>query len=442
MISMRNKKGNKWKWPFGIMITGICSAAIIIIAILILHSRTNGENEILKVLVQGEVITGIVITFTTIPTWIYSINERKISETRLITENAMEIVKYYDQQLSEVLEAISEREKFMLSDVWRMDYIITTYNQLFNKWEADREINISLNYSNVLPVICNKKYLGNINAPGELEDEWKQNLTLILTPTLKAIYKTEKSEILQAENVKYFSLIEFGTQELEFEKIDFKNKEFIECTFTEKFVLENNFFNCKFINCSAPYGLENPNSIKKLENNNNECTNDNDMSEGLAMLIDKGSIDNGRQSVQIVNENAECPEQIIDNREKIYLCKYKCLYKEVPNDTTNKDIKAYLISMLFKDNEQERSKHNNKKISISKNYSTYSEQQRWNGWHSLFKNKIESDNHFKYYIFAVKDTDKYFVIVFEVEAFKEFLKAKTIDKSGKYNFYFSNLPFK
>lgn len=345
---MRNKKGNKWKWPFGIMITGICSAAIIIIAILILHSRTNGENEILKVLVQGEVITGIVITFTTIPTWIYSINERKISETRLITENAMEIVKYYDQQLSEVLEAISEREKFMLSDVWRMDYIITTYNQLFNKWEADREINISLNYSNVLPVICNKKYLGNINAPGELEDEWKQNLTLILTPTLKAIYKTEKSEILQAENVKYFSLIEFGTQELEFEKIDFKNKEFIECTFTEKFVLENNFFNCKFINCSAPYGLENPNSIKKLENNNNECTNDNDMSEGLAMLIDKGSIDNGRQSVQIVNENAECPEQIIDNREKIYLCKYKCLYKEVPNDTTNKDIKAYLISMLFK----------------------------------------------------------------------------------------------
>ena len=184
MISMRNKKGNKWKWPFGIMITGICSAAIIIIAILILHSRTNGENEILKVLVQGEVITGIVITFTTIPTWIYSINERKISETRLITENAMEIVKYYDQQLSEVLEAISEREKFMLSDVWRMDYIITTYNQLFNKWEADREINISLNYSNVLPVICNKKYLGNINAPGELEDEWKQNLTLILTPTL------------------------------------------------------------------------------------------------------------------------------------------------------------------------------------------------------------------------------------------------------------------
>ena len=247
---------------------------------------------------------------------------------------------------------------------------------------------------------------------------------------------------MQDNNVKYFSLINFGTQELDFKKITFKNKEFVECTLTEKFVLDNDFVNCKFINCYVPDGLENPNSIKKLENNNNECTNDNDSSEGLAMLIDKGSIDNGRQSVKFANENAECPEQIIDNREKIYLCKYKYLYKEVPNDTTNKDIKAYLISILFKDNEQEKSEHNNKKISISKNYNTYSEQQRWNGWHSLFKNKIESDNHFKYYIFAVKDTDKYFVIVFEVEAFKEFLKAKTIDKSGKYNFYFSNFPFK
>ena len=293
-----------------------------------------------------------------------------------------------------------------------------------------------------LTVICNKKYLGNINSPGELEDEWKDNLAKILIPTLKAIYKTEKSEILQDNNVKYFSLINFGTQELDFKKITFKNKEFVECTLTEKFVLDNDFVNCKFINCYVPDGLENPNSIKKLENNNNECTNDNDSSEGLAMLIDKGSIDNGRQSVKFANENAECPEQIIDNREKIYLCKYKYLYKEVPNDTTNKDIKAYLISILFKDNEQEKSEHNNKKISISKNYNTYSEQQRWNGWHSLFKNKIESDNHFKYYIFAVKDTDKYFVIVFEVEAFKEFLKAKTIDKSGKYNFYFSNFPFK
>lgn len=438
MILMRKQKGNKGKRPFIIMIAGICLAAIIIIIILILHSITNGENEILKVLVQGEVITGIVITFTTIPTWIYSINERKISETRLITENAMEIVKYYDQQLFEVLEAISERDKFMLSDVWRMDYIITTYNQLFNKWEADSEINISLNYPNVLPVICNKKYLGNINSPGESEDEWKDNLAKILIPTLKAIYKTGKSEILQDNNVKYFSLINFGTQELDFKKITFKNKEFVECTVTEKFVLDNDFVNCKFINCYVPEGLENPNSIKKLENNNNKCTNDNDSSEGLEILIDKGSTDNERQTVQTANENAECPEKIIDNREKIDLCKYNYLYKEVPNDTTNEDIKAYLISMLFEDNEQEKSKFKNKKISISKNYSNYSEEQRWNGWHSLFKSKIESDNLLKYYIFAVKETDKYFVIAFEVEAFKEFLKAKTIDKSGKYNFYFSN----
>ena len=438
---MRKQKSNKGKLPFIIMIAGICLAAIIIIIILILHSITNGENEILKVLVQGEVITGIVITFTTIPTWIYSINERKISETRLITENAMEIVKYYDQQLFEVLEAISERDKFMLSDVWRMDYIITTYNQLFNKWEADREINISLNYPNVLPVICNKKYLGNINSPGELEDEWKDNLAKILIPTLKAIYKTEKSEILQDNNVKYFSLINFGTQELDFKKITFKNKEFVECTLTEKFVLDNDFVNCKFINCYVPDGLENPNSIKKLENNNNECTNDNDSSEGLAMLVDKGNTDSGRYSVQTTNENAACPENIIDNREKIYLCKYKCIYKDVDNNKINNDIKAYLISELCKGDGKEKINPNNIKISISKNYSTYSEQQKWNGWHSLFKNKIESANHFKYYIFAVKDTDKHFVIIFEVEEFKEFLKAKTVDKSGKYNFYFSNWLF-
>lgn len=438
---MHNKKDNKEKWTFGVMIIGICLAVIIIIVILVLHSITNGENEILKVLVQGEVITGIAITFTTIPTWIYSINERKISETRVITENAMEIVKHYDQQLSEVVEDISRRNKFMLIDVWRIDYIITTFNQLFNKWGADREINISLNYSHVLSVICNKKYLGNINSPGGLQDEWKDNLAKILIPTLKGIYKTEKSEILQDENVKYFSLIEFGTQELDFKKIKFKNKVFVECTVTETFVLDNDFVNCEFINCYAPDGLKNPESIKKLGNNSNECTNDNDSSEGLAMLVDKGNTDSGRDSVQTTNENAACPENIIDNREKIYLCKYKCIYKDVDNNKINNDIKAYLISELCKGNGKEKLGTNNIKISISKNYSTYSEQQKWNGWHSLFKNKIESANHFKYYIFAVKDTDKHFVIIFEVEEFKEFLKAKTVDKSGKYNFYFSNWLF-
>lgn len=437
MISMRNKKDNKGKWSIGIMITGICIAAIIIIVILVLHDRTNGDNKILKVLVQGEVIAGIALTFTTIPTWIYSINERKISETRLITENAMEIVKHYNQQLSEILDDILQRKEFELRDVWRMDYIITTFNQLFDKWEADREINISLNYSHVLSVICNKRYLKSINYPG-LADEWKENLATILIPTLIGIYKTEKSDVLQSENVKYFSLINFGIPELDFKNINFKNKEFVECTFTEKFVLGNDFVNCKFINCYVLDGLENPNSIKKLENNNNEFTNDIGSNEGLALLINKRNTDIEWDAVQTINEY---PEQIIDNREKIYLSKYQYSYKEIPN-TTDKNIKEYLITMLFEDNEKEKNKFNNKKISISKNYSIYSEQQKWNGWHSLFKNKVESANNFKYYIFAVKDTDKYFVIVFEIESFKEFLKAKTIDKSGKYNFYFSNFLFK
>lgn len=85
---------------------------------------------------------------------------------------------------------------------------------------------------------------------------------------------------------------------------------------------------------------------------------------------------------------------------------------------------------------------NNKKISISKNYISEDEAGKdeegiWGGWHSLFDNKINAANNFKYYIFCVKEETTYYTIVFEEKKFKDYLKLKQVDKSGKYNFYFT-----
>jgi len=42
----------------------------------------------------------------------------------------------------------------------------------------------------------------------------------------------------------------------------------------------------------------------------------------------------------------------------------------------------------------------------------------------------------EYYIFIVKSEKKAFAIIFSENNFKEYLNRKTVDATGKYNFYF------
>lgn len=58
------------------------------------------------------------------------INEARINESRLISKNAMEIVKYYDNQLAEITNRILENKEIMLKDSLRMKYLIETFNKL------------------------------------------------------------------------------------------------------------------------------------------------------------------------------------------------------------------------------------------------------------------------------------------------------------------------
>lgn len=140
--------------------------------------------------------------------------------------------------------------------------------------------------------------------------------------------------------------------------------------------------------------------------------------------------------------HASC--NILDKRENIVVDSYLVKTTYIPIDSkseTRKDIYKDIISSL-NDNLGLGKEADNKKISISKNYISKGEAGKngegiWGGWHSLFNNRINAANDFKYYIFCVKENTTYYTIVFENGRFQDYLKLKQLDKSGKYNFYFT-----
>lgn len=406
---------------------------VIAIIILCINDFFKGKNLIFEKLSQGEVLAGIVIALPTIITWKQAIEQSKENKKNTVSDNVRDTVRYYDKQLSELVADISKSKELPFYKAGKIEYIIDTYNKLLNEWNGTLKLDISLDFVQVLSTICSIKYPEGIENPGnELAENWKYNLSTALKPVMREIISLKKEEIFGSKEVKYFSFVEFGDTGYEIEKVKFKDKSFVECTFSADFIDSNSFEACEFINCSISTGELSIQNVEKLLSNTIIGTfrdsNEDDFADQFhsTSVSEYGTIFDAREGIiadnYILGNKFFEIESKSENRKEIYL-----------------DIINGLVSFGIGVDE----KINNKKISISKNYITeenksgYITGSLFSGWNSLFSEKIQNSNNFKYYIFCIKNENVYNTIVFENDNFTRFLKKKNVDKAGKYNFYFT-----
>lgn len=425
---MKNKDGK--------LLLSFAAVGVVIVGIILyMNNLFEGKNLILNSLSQGEVLAGIVIALPTLVTWNQAIEQSKENKKNTVSDNVRDTVKYYDKQLTELVADISKTKELPFYKAGKIEYIIDTYNKLLKEWNEILKLDISLDFVQVLSTICSIKYPKGIENPGnELAENWKYNLSTALKPVMREIISLKKEEIFGSKEVKYFSYVEFGVTGYEIEKVKFKDKSFVECTFSADFIDLNSFEKCEFINCSISTGELSEQKVKELLSDSNTIigtfkdSNEDDFAEQFysTSVSEYGTVFDAREGIiadnYILGNKFFEIDSKSENREEIY-----------------KDIINGLVSYGIGVDE----KRNNKKISISKNYITeenksgYIAGSLFSGWNSLFSEKIQKSNNFKYYIFCIKNENVYNTIVFENDSFTRFLKKKNIDKAGKYNFYFT-----
>lgn len=411
------------------------TGVVIVIIILWLNNLFEGKNLIFNSLSQGEVLAGIVIALPTIVTWKQAIEQSKENKKNTVSDNVRDTVRYYDKQLTELVADISKTKELPFYKAGKIEYIIDTYNKLLKEWNEILKLDISLDFVQVLSTICSIKYPKGIENPGnELAENWKYNLSTALKPVMREIISLKKEEIFGSKEVKYFSYVEFGATGYEIEKVKFKDKSFVECTFSTDFFASNSFEACEFINCSISTGELSEQKVIELLSDSNTIigtfkdSNEDDFAEQFysTSVSEYGTVFDAREGIiadnYILGNNFFEIDSKSENREEIY--------QDIINGLVSYDIGV-------------DEKINNKKISISKNYITetnksgYIAGSLFSGWNSLFSEKIQKSNNFKYYIFCIKNENVYNTIVFEIDSFTKFLKKKNVDKAGKYNFYFT-----
>ncbi|KGR72105.1 hypothetical protein NX86_08180 [Streptococcus phocae subsp. salmonis] len=117
----------------------------------------------------------------------------------------MRIVKHYDALLIDIANDIDSEtdvmKKLTLRRAMRIDYIIKTFNKLFEEWNAEAETKTSLNFCQVLPTITSIKYPSNIELPPQNqsseEEMWKNALSTALKPVLEGLKKIMKKKYLR-----------------------------------------------------------------------------------------------------------------------------------------------------------------------------------------------------------------------------------------------------
>ncbi|CCW40770.1 hypothetical protein [Streptococcus agalactiae] len=238
---------------------------VFVCLILVLDYLTKGENRMLDRLVQGEVLAGIVIALPTLWTWNNAISESRENKKTIVSDNIRDTVKYYDKQLFDLISDISESKQLPFHKAEKIEYIIETYNSLLKDWNEKNNSNISLDFVQVLSAICSIEYPKDIENPNDDSVEnWKYNLGTALRPTMKEVILLKKEDVFSSKEIKYFSYISFGSVGYELEKIDFKDKHFVQCTFSSNFIDLNSFKGCTFINCSISSGILSDKSKRKF----------------------------------------------------------------------------------------------------------------------------------------------------------------------------------
>lgn len=235
-------KDAKTNWTI-IMIVSL----VAVIVVLVADYFWGDKFSFIRNLTQGEVLTGIAVAAPAFVTWNMSVD----NERNRIAQQALEIVKHYDEQLYEVTTSIS-KDGLDARKASKVVYIINTFDKLFKEINAEEETDIYLDFSQILTTVCSIKYpdklIENPRDPGG--SEWKENVANCLYPALAGIINKGEKDILKSQSIKYFSFINFGKAEINISTMEFKNKSFVECTFTKKFIEENTFENCEFIDCS------------------------------------------------------------------------------------------------------------------------------------------------------------------------------------------------
>lgn len=441
-------KKNKKYFTDKYMLIG-ASGLGVIIAFIFLFAYSGGQfnNSFWDRVTQGEVLAGIVIALPTIITWNISINEKRDNEKKTISNNIRETVKYYDRQLYEITSEIIDNNELTLQKAIKIDYIINTFNNLLSEWNDKAEVPISLDYTQVLSAVSSIKYPDGIDSPSNKEAEkWKNNVAIALKPTLKKLIEQKNADItdiLSSVDVKYFSQITFGKEGYKLEKIKFNDKNFIECTFSPDFMLKNTFKNCKFIECSITDTVGDADQLaRNLKLYENEILGTFKISKDDGDEVDILDLYDKQQPSNLESKYG----RVFDTREGIVADSYiegEKYYQFESNSSTRKDIYNDIISAIKGEKIADGIKYNNVKISISKNYITddnstvFLPNSQFSGWHSLFSEKIDQANNFKFYVFCIRNEEKYNTIIFREESFKQFIQLKVVGKTGKYNFYFN-----
>lgn len=243
----------------------ILGSVIAIVAVLGADYFWGDDFSFIRHLTQGEVLTGIAVAAPAFVTWNMSVLERRNSEKEQrenekkalenernrIAQQALEIVKHYDEQLYEVTTSIS-KDGLDARKASKVVYIINTFDKLFKEINAEERTAIYLDFSQILTTVCSIKYPDKLieNPRDSRVSEWKENVANCLYPALVGIINKGENDILRSRSIKYFSFINFGKAEINISSMEFKNKSFVECTFTKEFIEENTFENCEFIDCS------------------------------------------------------------------------------------------------------------------------------------------------------------------------------------------------
>lgn len=256
---MKNNDGLK-------LMVSVLFGIVIVSLFLLVNYFTHGNHLIFEKLVQGEVLTGLMVAFPTLMLWNYSIIDRNNSEKekiendksriknekRQIAQQALEIVKHYDEQLYDITNEIAQDGSLSLQKSSKIVYIIRTFEKLFQELNAEEETGIYLDLTQVLATVCTIRYPENLlNEPRDKDVTlWKESLGSVLQPLLKAILEKHDEagmKMLESPSVKYFCLVVFDYSNIGC--IEFKDKSFVECRFTKKFIETNKFENCEFIDC-------------------------------------------------------------------------------------------------------------------------------------------------------------------------------------------------
>ena len=424
---------------------------ILIILLLIIYILVRMlDNELAEKLVQGEVLVGVAIAFPTLTSWFFA---RRVSEEqskRQAREQAWDIIKHYDDMIYNEVNISDKNSILSISDAYKVTHIISTFKELITPYEEDLNSKFQLDYPHLLTKLCilEEKNFDDINDIFS-DNELKGAISLATLPVLEEIYRHGNQKVLEDNSVKTFVLVKFDFRNFFKSEnsendmsVEFFGKTFLECSFSYDYFIKQQYKSNNFINCTieSDEGDIVDMLIDTLKINNNKI-------KGKMTIISNGEQRDIYQSELEESTDLKHSGTVIveDFRDNILVNSFinSNVYPLNVSTLDSKKLKEEIMEKLIglAKLEQININYDNSRISISKDYKSEKNESKygplkWLGWHSIYDKQLQEGLNKEYYIFIVKSEKKAFAIIFSENNFKEYLNRKTVDATGKYNFYF------